>query len=230
MKRQARPFIVEVKQKRSNQKPGGSIWGDLDLAAIAAEATELPETVEVPNRQLIDSTVAPIDFEDRHKLLAEHEMADPKQAESVQMPTEALEALVMSEAPETKKKASRSKIAKAQPKRGVRAAANPPAAATAESSPSRPTRKTYSAQERIQKLDQIGKSIDRGASVTHATQQAGVSQQTYYQWKKTAVPASDDGDLKNLIALEEENKRLKSLLAERLRKENAELKKKLGLD
>ena len=44
-----------------------------------------------------------------------------------------------------------------------------------------------------------------------------------------ATPASDSGDLKDLIALEEENQRLKKLLAERLRKENAELKKKLGL-
>jgi putative transposase len=36
--------------------------------------------------------------------------------------------------------------------------------------------------------------------------------------------------LKDLLALEEENKRLKNLLAERLRKENAELRKKLGLE
>jgi putative transposase len=35
--------------------------------------------------------------------------------------------------------------------------------------------------------------------------------------------------LKDLLALEEENKRLKKMLAERLRKENAELKNKLGL-
>lgn len=78
-------------------------------------------------------------------------------------------------------------------------------------------------------LGQIEKSIRRGESVKSATRQAGISEQTYYQWKKTAVPASESGDLKDLIALEEENKRLKSLLAERLRKENAELKKKLGL-
>jgi putative transposase len=35
--------------------------------------------------------------------------------------------------------------------------------------------------------------------------------------------------IKDLLALEEENKRLKKMLAERLRKENAELKNKLGL-
>lgn len=60
--------------------------------------------------------------------------------------------------------------------------------------------------------------------------QAGISEQTYYLWKKAAAPAADSDGLKDLVALEEENKRLKSLLADRLRKENAELKKRLGLD
>jgi hypothetical protein len=35
--------------------------------------------------------------------------------------------------------------------------------------------------------------------------------------------------LKDLVALDEEKKRLKMMLAERLHKENAELKNKLGL-
>jgi hypothetical protein len=35
--------------------------------------------------------------------------------------------------------------------------------------------------------------------------------------------------LKDLVALEEENKRLKTTLAEHLRKENAELKSRLSL-
>ena len=74
----------------------------------------------------------------------------------------------------------------------------------------------------------IQKSISGGASHKSAVKQAGISEQTYYQWKKAALPASVGDDLKDLVALEEENKRLKSLLAERLRKENAELKRKLG--
>ena len=47
---------------------------------------------------------------------------------------------------------------------------------------------------------------------------------------KAAAPKLASGDLKDLVGLEEENTRLKGLLAERLRKENAELKRKLGLD
>lgn len=79
-------------------------------------------------------------------------------------------------------------------------------------------------------LSEIEQSIGRGESIRSAVKQVGVSEQTYYHWKKVAAPVSESNDLKDLVALEEENKRLKSLLAERLRKENAELRKKLGLE
>ncbi|WP_245442633.1 transposase, partial [Mesorhizobium hawassense] len=96
--------------------------------------------------------------------------------------------------------------------------------------PVRPGRKIYSEQERAQKLAQIEKSVNGGATLKSAVKQAGTSEQTYYQWKKKArLPATAGDDLKDLVALEEENKRLKNMLAERLRKENAELKKRLGL-
>jgi hypothetical protein len=45
MRRQSRPFIVEVKKKRGELRPQRSIWGELDLAAIGAEtARELAES------------------------------------------------------------------------------------------------------------------------------------------------------------------------------------------
>ena len=59
---------------------------------------------------------------------------------------------------------------------------------------------------------------------------AAVSEQTYYQWLKTAAPVAENDDLKDLVALEEENRVLKRRLAEHLRKENAELKRKLGIE
>ncbi|UCI22907.1 transposase (plasmid) [Mesorhizobium sp. B2-1-8] len=111
-------------------------------------------------------------------------------------------------------------------KNGAKAA---PAAAEAPAAAVRTGRKIYSSKERAQKLGQIEKSIGSGETLKSAARQAGISEQTYYQWKKAATPPSDGGDLKDLLALEDENKRLKGLLAERLRKENAELKKKLGL-
>ncbi|RWA98203.1 transposase [Mesorhizobium sp.] len=154
-------------------------------------------------------------------------MADPKEHESAQTPTEVP---ATGEAAVTKKKAPRAKAAKAQPERPARKAAAKPVPATTDASTTvRKARRVYSEKERGQLLGQIEKSIGRGESVKNATSRAGISEQTYYQWKKSAAPASDGGDLKDLLALEEENARLKKLLADRLRKENAELKKKLGL-
>ncbi|MGE0282668.1 MAG: transposase [Rhizobiaceae bacterium] len=133
--------------------------------------------------------------------------------------------------PETKKKALRPKKAKAEPKQPAPKTSAKPAAKTAETpvAPFRAKRKVYSPVERKQKLSQIEKSIAGGATMKTAVGQAGISEQTYYHWKNAAAPAQDSGDLKDLVALEEENKRLKNMLAERLRKENAELKKRLGL-
>lgn len=154
-------------------------------------------------------------------------MADPQEAETVQIGNEVV---AKAETPEVKKKAPRQTKAKAQPKRpSAKEAAKPTVSASAFPVPAKRPRKVYSDKQRAQMLGQIEKSIGRGESVKSATRQAGISEQTYYHWKKTAAPASESGDLKDLLALEEENKRLKSLLAERLRKENAELKKKLGL-
>jgi hypothetical protein len=42
MKRPARPFVVEVKKKRGNLAKPRSIWGDLDLAAIAGDPLRDP--------------------------------------------------------------------------------------------------------------------------------------------------------------------------------------------
>ncbi|MDN5925699.1 MAG: transposase [Hyphomicrobiales bacterium] len=227
MRRQTRPFIVEVKQKRSNPKQGRSIWGDLDLSAIVAETTSGAGEGRLPKRQLIDSGIIPVDVEFGQQPRAEHLMADPNEAESVQI---GAEVAAKAETNEVKKRAPRPKKAKAQPKPpAAKEAAKPMASASETPVRAKTPRKIYSDKERTQKLGQIEKSIGRGESVKSATQQAGISEQTYYQWKKTATPASESGDLKDLIALEEENKRLKGLLAERLRKENAELKKKLGL-
>lgn len=90
-------------------------------------------------------------------------------------------------------------------------------------------RKNHSAQERADKLAHIAKAIKSGEPLKSVVKRVGISEPTYYQWKKAAAPAPAGDELTDLLALEKENKRLKSMLAERLRKENAELKRKLGL-
>lgn len=224
MKRQTRPFVVEVKQKRHNLKQSRSIWGDLNLSALLVESKG---EIRQSGDQLIDSHLTPIDAGDGYKPRAEHLMADPQEAEPAQI---AAEAPTEAGASEVKKKVPRPKKAKVQPELSARkVAAKSIPAAVDSSAPVRRARKIYSEKERGQLLGQIEKSIGRGGSIKNATREVGISEQTYYQWKKSAAPVSESGELKDLIALEEENKRLKALLAERLRKENAELKKKLGL-
>jgi putative transposase len=115
----------------------------------------------------------------------------------------------------------------------VRAASKATAAKAPIAKPRR-----YSEQERIEKLKLIETQISEGTStLKDAIKGAGVSEQTYYQWKRTAkpvdpkedkrVPAGDE--LADLVQLEEENQRLRKLLADKLRAENSDLRKRLGL-
>jgi hypothetical protein len=133
-------------------------------------------------------------------------------------------------APAEKKKASQ----KFKAKVGSRATAPKNRAAKgslddASAPAARTGRKIHSARERAEKLAQIAKAIKSGEPLKSAVKQVGISEPTYYQWKKVAAPAPAGDELTDLLALEKENKRLKSMLAEQLRKENAELKRKLGL-
>ena len=158
-------------------------------------------------------------------------MPDLKDTESNPVPTEEP---VKQQTPETEKKASKPKKATGRQARAVRTSATP--SSTQASSPEavatpavRSARKIYSAKERAQKLGDIESQTGRGSSLKDAVKKAGISEQTYYQWKKAAAQVPQSDELKDLVKLEEENTRLKQLLAERLRKENAELRKKLGL-
>jgi putative transposase len=100
----------------------------------------------------------------------------------------------------------------------------------------------YNAQERAEKLKLIETEISEGKStLKDAIKSAGVSEQTYYHWKRSAEPVEQkavqdtksvpDGDeFADLVQLEQENQKLRKLLAEKLRSENADLRRKLGLD
>lgn len=212
-----------MKHRRAPAKKQ-SIWGNLNIASVAADL----ERDEPTYRSLIDSGAPSIDVASDDNPPLEHTMPDTQEAETVGAVAEAPATV---EAPEPKKKAPRPKKAKAAPKPRIAKEAAKPASKTAEAQPepSRAKRKTYSEKERSQLLAKIEKSIGRGGSIKAAVTEAGISEQTYYQWKKAADTAAATADLNDLLALEEENKQLKKQLAEHLRRENAELKKKLGL-
>lgn len=107
-------------------------------------------------------------------------------------------------------------------------------------------RKTYSESEKAEKLKLIGKKVAEGKSpLQEVVKSAGISVQTYYQWKRNEKPAakktekpaarkvekaaSGSHELAELVQLEAENNRLRALLAEKLRAENLELRKRLGM-
>ncbi len=115
-------------------------------------------------------------------------MADLKETEPSQASTEPP---VKEQTPETKKKAPKPKKATGQQGRAVRTRAaksgQPASSPEAVASPTvRTARKIYSEKERAQKLDEIEKQTGRGASLKAAVKKAGISEQTYYQWKKAA--------------------------------------------
>ncbi|MBY3425491.1 transposase [Rhizobium laguerreae] len=99
-------------------------------------------------------------------------------------------------------------------------------------------RRSYSEEEKNGKLKLIDTQVTEGKStLKDAIKKVGISEQTYYNWKRTGtpvvqriekpVPAGDE--LADLVQLENENKRLRTLLAEKLRSENSDLRKRLGL-
>lgn len=227
MRRQTRPFTVEVRHRRAPTKKK-SIWGNLNIAAVTAETMRDMERDEPTSLPLIDSSASPIDVAGNDNPPVENTMPDPQEAETVEAVAEAPTAV---EASEPKKRVPRPKKAKAAPKPRIAKEAAKPASKTAEApaATARAKRKTYSEKERAQILAKIEKSTGRGTSIKAAVSEAGISEQTYYQWKKAAETAAPTDDLKDLLALEKENKRLKKQLAEHLRKENAEIRKKLGL-
>lgn len=236
MRRKAPSFIVEVKRKRGHRGTSRSLWSDVDLAAFGDGTTQVaaPQQQDLPH---VDTARMTNDAREEQHTRMEHVMAAPQDVEAA--PVVAGEPPKV-EAPEPQQKALRQKRAKADKPKA--AASEKPArkdsakqaakAAEAPTAAVKGKRKTYSEKERRQKLAQIDRSIGRGESVRNAVKQTGISEQTYYQWKRTATStstASTGTDLQDLLALEKENERLKKQLAEHLRKENAELKKKLGL-
>lgn len=128
--------------------------------------------------------------------------------------------------PAAPKKASRAKNARAEKPRAD------------SSKQAKPRTRRLSDQEKLERIGQIEAQIAGGATLKDAVKIAGISDETYYQWKKAAsqpvtqasvASASVDDELAEFIQLEEENRRLRKLLAEKLRAENADLRKRLGM-
>ena len=74
-------------------------------------------------------------------------------------------------------------------------------------------RKRYSAEEVVNKLRQAEVELAKGRTVAQACRQLGVTDQTYYRWRRAYGGMKVD-QARRLKALERENARLKHLLAD----------------
>ena len=75
-------------------------------------------------------------------------------------------------------------------------------------------RKAYTPEQIIRKLREAEVLIAQGMPAQQAARQIGVSEQTYYRWRKEYGGLRID-QAKRLKALEKENLRLKRLVAEK---------------
>ena len=74
-------------------------------------------------------------------------------------------------------------------------------------------RKRYGSEEIIGKLREAEVGLAQGQSVAQVVRKLGVSEQTYYRWRREYGGMKVD-QAKRLKALEQENARLKRLLAD----------------
>lgn len=75
------------------------------------------------------------------------------------------------------------------------------------------TRKRFSAEEIVNELRQADVLISQGQTISQVCKQIGVTDQTYYRWRKEYGGLKTD-QAKRLKELERENSRLKRLLAD----------------
>lgn len=73
--------------------------------------------------------------------------------------------------------------------------------------------KRYTAEQIISKLREAELALSKGSSTAAAAKKIGVTEQTYYRWRKEYGGVRTD-QAKRLKALEKENSRLKRLLAD----------------
>jgi len=73
--------------------------------------------------------------------------------------------------------------------------------------------KRYTAEQIVNKLREVEVLLSQGRSVAQASKQIGVTEQTYYRWRKEYGGLKSD-QAKRLKDLEKENARLKRLLAD----------------
>jgi transposase-like protein len=76
--------------------------------------------------------------------------------------------------------------------------------------------KKHSVEEIVAKLQEMERLTDQGLTVAVAAQRLDITEQTFYRWK-ARYGAMDGDEARRLHLLEQENTRLKRIIAEQAR-------------
>ncbi len=74
-------------------------------------------------------------------------------------------------------------------------------------------RKNYTVEQIIVKLREVELQCNQGKTITEACRGLGITEQTYYRWRKE-YGGMNTSDARRMKELEKENTRLKKLVAE----------------
>ena len=131
---------------------------------------------------------------------------------------------------QTSSDAETARESEAQQKASARKARSPATKAKAQKSDDAPSgkRRRVTTQERSRIMEDNNRRVQGGGNIKSILETVGLKPQTYYLWRRSSKGQTKNAKRDDLEGLQKENVRLKRLLAERLVKENAELKKRLG--
>jgi len=219
VKKVQRSFAVEYKSGRRilNSKPS-SIWGDMDLKSVAQDLQDEAMPFMSSTPQAISSEML-VSGEEQARPLLTVPIEQETNASALQETTMADENATMTNAdtpaataPDVPKKIRKPRAKKAVPETASAAVSLEPAAAS-------------NATPGKQKRGRKAKS-DEGAT---SARRAPVKRAPRAVQAAAAPSVAAVDEIADLLQLEEENQRLRKLLAEKLRAENADLRKRLNL-
>lgn len=220
MKKTQRTFAVEYKGRRKADPKANSIWGRIDLISVARDLEE--EAVPyAPHNQADDKSAG-----DVHPLKAE--VVEPFLTEPLGERTsgEANEEMIMADESETMTTIDAPAVVETPPSpkkqrqpRAKKATADVAYVGAA-------------AETAFVSNDMAGKKRGRKAKSVEGESPAKRKpvKRAAKPVKATPVVSTAIDDIADLLQLEEENQKLRRLLAEKLRTENADLRKRLKLD
>lgn len=220
MKKVQRSFAVEYKSGRRRPDPkSNSIWGNMDLKSVALDVEE-EAMPSVSDRRLVGKSAGEVSLSKAEPAallltptIGQHTTAAVKEETTMADEIETMtttDAPAVVETPVALKKQRKPRAKRAAPEAVSVDAAGEPAVVL------------YGGTEK-QKRGRKAKSADNAGTAKRARVKRAPREMQ-------AAPAVPSDEMADILQLEEENQRLRKLLAEKLRAENADLRKRLKLD